>query len=113
LSSRPSWFDSSEDGLSPAGSALGHQAEICDLRTHMACQLVQRYPWPYLLAEYLLRARLEPSLARARSAVRRRRFRQTWCRWCSALGPAADGGQPCASAGAVRGMVHGRLTSFG
>lgn len=53
----PSWVDSSEMGCVRGLRALGHEAEVCDLREHLGVPWpLRRYGAAYKLAEALLRA---------------------------------------------------------
>ena len=53
----PSWVDSSEMGCVRGLRALGHEAEICDLRKYIGVPgPLQRYPTAFLVMEYLLRS---------------------------------------------------------
>ncbi len=53
----PGWVDSSEMGCVRGLRALGHQAEICDLRQHIGVPApLRRFPQSFLIAEYLLRS---------------------------------------------------------
>ena len=52
----PDGVDTSEMGCVRGLRALGHTAEICDLRKHIGVPgPLQRYPLSFLIAEYLLR----------------------------------------------------------
>lgn len=52
----PSGVDTSEMGCVRGLRALGHTAEICDLRKHIGVPgPLQRYPLSFVVAEYLLR----------------------------------------------------------
>ena len=51
------WTDSSEMGCVRGLQALGHEAEICDLRNHMGVPgPLQRFPMAHLVADFVLRA---------------------------------------------------------
>ncbi len=53
----PSWVDSSEMGCVRGLRALGHEAEVCDLRKHIGVPVpLQRYPMAFLVAEYILKS---------------------------------------------------------
>lgn len=53
----PSGVDTSEMGCVRGLRALGHTAEICDLRKHLGVPApLQRYPLSFLIAEYVLRS---------------------------------------------------------
>src|SRR5579883_2975333 len=71
----PQRLDSSEMSCVRAFRALGHEAEVCDLRKHIGVpRPLQRYHMAFLVAEYLLRSTVrEPYYLAQRQLLRRAR----------------------------------------
>ena len=66
----PGGVDTSEMGCVRGLRALGHTAEICDLRQHLGVPApLQRYPLSFLIAEYLLRSTVREPFYLAQKAL--------------------------------------------